>query len=256
MLARLEGRVGYVDQVNALSRTLGCVMAGMLVAACSAGSPAAESNAEDPVDDLVFEFTRIAPHGFIDQALEINNLGGGALAPTVRIKALGADGKVLDDVDVSTAYGSDGGLVVVPPFGSALDFLQFEPRERIGEVADVAVSVVNVRELPDVGLGELRELPEVQPIAQNGAEVDKFGAFAFVDVQNPNPNPVTVRVVFLIYGDTAPGEPQQAELVLPVTGPTEIQANSSDRKPVLPEFAERSIDPDAAVSLKAYLSVP
>jgi len=228
-------------------RSLGFFTLCLLIACTSAGPSKSGSSTEGSSGDLTFEYTSIAEIGFIDQALSIGNRSPSTLAPTLRLEALDRDGEVLKDVTVTTVFGSDYGKVVIPP-GGTIDILRFSPTSRIKDVADVAVSVTDVREVPPSGTQQV----VMKPLSTSGEQPDAFSNFASVEISNPNPQPATVCVVLLIYDDPPPGRSQQAETVLRVAGPVAVGGQSSSVTEVSTEFSQATIDEAAIVSLKPY----
>jgi hypothetical protein len=64
---------------------------------------------------LTCQYRSIAEPGFMDQVLSIGNSGGTAVAPTLTLVPLDRTGKAIPGLSVRTAFGSDHGMVVVPP---------------------------------------------------------------------------------------------------------------------------------------------
>jgi hypothetical protein len=77
-------------------------------------------------DEMAFRFVRATGPGDMDQVLAMTNDGDSAVAPTLTFLPLDRTGGVLRGVTVRTAYGSDDGLVVIPPRSTVTDVLAFD----------------------------------------------------------------------------------------------------------------------------------
>lgn len=118
------------------------MLLAVVLSACT--SPESEANpgrsAQDEID-LRFAYSRIAESGSIDQTVTITNPSKDLAAiPTLSFRALDQNAEPLQGVSVTTAFGSDKGLVVAPANYEVFDILRFQGAgsER---VADVKVTV-------------------------------------------------------------------------------------------------------------------
>jgi hypothetical protein len=163
--------------------------------------PGVEASDEQPgagdPSALAFEFQLDAPLGQISQTLTIENSGGTGLAPVLELTPLDASGEPIPGVTARTAYGSDRGEVVVPPYTAVLDVVRFDGRRK-RDVEDVAVR----------GRRETAEEPEIQRL-DHGREVPYESFFDSVRVSNVDQVAIEIRVVLIEYEDPPPGESQQ-----------------------------------------------
>jgi len=193
---------------------------------------------------LSFDYHGLASAGFIDQAVTIRNTGLVAVVPTLAFVAVDASGQPLEGVSVSTAYGSDRGLVVVPP-GGAIDVLAFHGTTA-ARVANVTVRIVGVA---SVDFPAVESLVQVQAFDTDGRPVTSYDRFA--SVTDPNPVRVTVRVVALTYDRPPAGVAQQVTSVLDVAGPVAVPASGSAKVTLPAAIAAKT---GGAGSIKAYFT--
>jgi hypothetical protein len=128
-----------------------CAVAALFLAVgCSAQNSGPGSDASrEP--DLRFEYFGVEETGTIDQTVTITNLSKTSAAiPTLSFVALDSAGRPLEDVTVSTVFGSDQGHVVAPADYEVFDVLRFDGPGS-DRVEDVDVTVDAVRSLEDSG---------------------------------------------------------------------------------------------------------
>ncbi|MEQ1702018.1 MAG: hypothetical protein ABMA25_18060 [Ilumatobacteraceae bacterium] len=198
------------------------------VVGCSNDSPTGSSTAES---SLTFRYVGLGDDGYIDQVVWITNPGRTAAVPRVEYTALDADGDVLPDVTVTTAFGSDRELLVVPS-GETFDVLQFD-----GPGAD---SVEGVRsEVSASTSSDFVEPEAVIPVIAldaTGTEISKFEPMTAVGLENPYTTVVHVRVVCIVYGPHPDDRPEPAieltELVPRVSSPVARPPRSRSTRPL------------------------
>jgi hypothetical protein len=171
--------------------------------------------------ELSFEYTAIGAQDEYDQVLTITNDGLGAVAPTLRITPLDAGGRPIAGLEVTSAFGSTRGTMIVPAFYEDWDILKFDG-ERADEVRDVLVEVerleqVDYPDTPEGGVSVERHLNEGKP-----AE-DFDDPFDAVELRNPNEEAETVKLALFAWRAKRGDAPQQFEWVItngaPVTVP-------------------------------------
>ncbi|WP_205473493.1 hypothetical protein [Nocardioides sp. SYSU D00038] len=189
------------------------ICALMVVSACSAVTTDNGAEPHTPEgSEFTTTFTRIAESGYIDMGLDFENPTSAAVTVDGRLVARDANGAVLPDVRVTTAFGTESGRAVVLP-GANVDLVQLEGRgeqqvrEITLETADVTVLDVS----PETQYVELKSLDG------DGRELDYDIDAQKVSFENPNPFPVRIRVVLMILAAPRQGVPQEAALVQDVT---------------------------------------
>ncbi|MFD8705186.1 hypothetical protein ACFV1W_21665 [Kitasatospora sp. NPDC059648] len=215
-------------------------------------TPATHTPATGPAAaSLSFRYHALGKQEYIDQTLAINNNGQTSVVPTLTITAVDSSGKDLPDVQVTTAYGSDRGSLVVQP-GGGYDVLAFHGADA-RQVADVKVSV-KVTAAADL-LASASPV-EAQPADSTGQPLTKFDAFDQVILKNPNKTAVSVRVVYLVYDQPPPGASQQAIEVVPIGELTTVPAAGTASVTVLGDAraAVQKYSGGPAVSVKTYFS--
>ncbi|MFF2073451.1 hypothetical protein ACFVXG_01695 [Kitasatospora sp. NPDC058162] len=221
-------------------------------AAPTASTSAAPAPATSPAaTSLSFSYYALGKQEFIDQTLSIGNDGRTSVVPTLTITAVDGSGKDLPDVQVSTAYGSDrGGLVIQP--GGGYDVLAFHGADA-GRVANVKVAV---KELAAADLPASAAAVEADPADASGQPLTKFDAFDQVILKNPNSTAVSVRIVYLVYDQPAAGTPQQVVEAVPIGGLITVPAAGTTSVAVSGDArtAVQKYSGGPAVSLKTYFS--
>ncbi|MFC8448709.1 hypothetical protein [Kitasatospora sp. NPDC057223] len=159
---------------------------------------------------------------YIDQTLLVDNDGDTSVVPTLVITAVDGAGKDLPDVQVTTAYGSDRGDLVIQP-GGGYDVLTFHGTDA-GLAADVRVTV---KDLVPTDFSVSAAAVEAKPADAAGRPLTKFDAFDQVILKNPNDTAVAVRVVYLVYDQPSAGASQQAIEVVPIGGLTTVPAGGT-----------------------------
>ncbi|MGC0319211.1 hypothetical protein [Kitasatospora acidiphila] len=221
-------------------------------AAPTASTPAADTPAAAPAaTSLSFSYHALGKQEYIDQTLSINNDGQTSVVPTLTITAVDGSGKDLPDVQVTTAYGSDRGSLVIQP-GGGYDVLAFHG----ADAKQVATVKVTVKELAAADLPASASAVEAKPADAAGQPLTKFDAFDQVILKNPNNTAVSVRIVYLVYDQPPAGTPQQAIEVVPIGGlitvppaGTTSVAVSGDAKTAVQKYSG-----GPAVSVKTYFS--
>lgn len=224
-------RMSWLSLAAVLVLTLGCT-------APDDPAPSAEHEA-----DLTFDYFDVAEAGTIDQTVTITNSSGAAAVPTLSYVALDDEGRPLEHVDVSTAFGSDRGLVVAPAQYEVFDILRFEG-SGTERVEDVEVAVEAVRSFEDSGT----VYPEVEYLDAAGRSVPTPALAETVRVQNPGAQDYVVRLVGIQWDFPAAGQSQQARRVTPVGGPVSVRANDATDV-LIPASMRGKFD-----SLKGYIS--
>ncbi|MBB4763043.1 hypothetical protein [Actinoplanes digitatis] len=201
---------------------------------------------------LTFTYVSQPGDGMMDQLLLIDNDDATAVTPTLSFTALDGSGEPLPGVTVTTAYGSDRGGLVVPP-GGGYDVLIFGGQPA-GEVADVRVTVDDA---PTVRFPSHSDEVDVTALDDQGLSTTGDGRIAAVELTNTNGVPVTVRLVYLVWSDSEPGQPQQAETVTPIGDLIEISGDGRVTVPVTgqADAANRAaVAANRSASVKAYFA--
>jgi hypothetical protein len=208
-----------VDRQGRFGAAAAAVLAALALGACGGDSGASdeEPSSGDP-SALAFGFQLDAPLGQISQTLTIENRGGTGLAPVLELTPLDASGEPIPGVTAHTAYGSDRGEVVVPPYTAVLDVVRFDGRRK-RDVEDVAVRVAKADEVAV----ESAEEPEIQRL-DHGREVPYESFFDSVRVTNVDEVPIEIRVVLIEYEDAPPGESQQFIRATPLSSLLKLPA--------------------------------
>lgn len=199
-----------------------------------AGTGCGQSADTSQPEALAVSYTGIADPGFIDQTVTLLPSGSDAVVPTIDYEPLDADGNPISGVEVVTAFGSDRGLLIVPP-GGFVDVLTFAGTD-VSQVVDVRATVLSAE--PVVGFGN-PTIEDPQPTL-DGAEVTNSDVFNELRFRNDGGAGVNLRVVCLVYDDPAPGRSQQATEITEVVSRTEVKAGAVQSTAVAPEFAQRS----------------
>lgn len=228
-------------------RGLILILTSLWLNACS-GS---DRDSEASVGDVVTSYEDIAPPGFIDQTVEFSNRTNVAIAVTAEFTALDIEGEPVPGITVATAFGSDRGLLVVPPAGF-YDILTFDG-ERVRDVTDVDIDVTAMRNVEGFAL-----VGEVEPIPiSDGVEVTKFDVFSDIRVQNPSSSDIAVRIVCIDYDSPDPGEAQQAVEIIEVVDLISLPPKSTESVSVSSQFADRTAQLGfGCSSLKAHPTAP
>ncbi|MDN3359006.1 hypothetical protein [Actinomadura sp. DC4] len=205
--------------ITLASLGLGVVLFGAVIVNIVPSSP-------DP--EIAFVFKRTTGPGYIDQVLHMTNYGLTATAPTLGFVPLDRAGHVLPGVTVRTAYGSDRGLVVLPPRSPGIDVLAFDgPGFR--DVADVRVTVRH-RDRLRRPASAAEELHARRLLGTRFTEAPQD--FDTLLLHNTNGVAVTVRMVCILWEDPPPGAAQQMLRSLPIGGLVSIAAFDEIRVPV------------------------
>lgn len=199
------------------------------MAACSTPAPSA--------GDISTVYVDVGASGFIDQTVTFRNRANVAVIPEVRYQALDAQGKAVPGIEVTTAFGSDRSLLVVPPSGY-FDVLRFSG-DRVNEVVNVDVEITSVAPLSGY---DLDQLVEPEALAADGTALKKFDPFSQVALTNTSKGDVYLRVVCLLYEATEPGNAQQAVDVSVAVEATRVPAGERIVVPVTDAFAKRTAD--------------
>lgn len=230
----------------------------LLAWALAACSPSGSDPADGPVRDaaasasqsartevdLRYAYSRIADTGSIDQTISITNPSHDLAAiPTLSFQALDANSDPLSAVSVTTVFGSDKGLVVVPANYEVFDILRFEGTgsER---VVDVKVTATAIQTMKDKGT----TYPEVHYVDAQGRPAENAWDAHAARVRNPGANGYVVRLVGIHWHQPQAGRSQQARDIAPVGGPVQIDARTEIDIPLSPGSAPFD-------SLKAYISI-
>jgi hypothetical protein len=227
---------GVTKPATSLVTVAAALLVALTIAACG----------QDINPPLAFKFVSKGPTGSIDQTLTIRNREDSALAGVLKMTPLDAAGKKLTGVAVHTAFGSDRGLVVVPPGTLVNDVLTFRG-PAAHRVRDVDVKLT--RTIPVPGVAESAVMPDVQRFDRDGHAVGVAKPFAFFRVANKSADAVAARVVLLEYDDPPPGQPQQAISVTKLTGLLKLAPRASRGIDLPVRLRNRAVG-----SVKAYLS--
>lgn len=185
-----------------------CVVPGSVGRAQNPPGPAVISPSA-----LSFHYQASGGEDVMNQTLTITNSSGSAVVPVLRFTPLDSSGQPIGETDVTTAYGSDRGQLVVG--SSGLDVLAFGGAGA-SAVADVRVDVVSVT--------AAKRIPVTRGVTTSfldgaGDSVDKFSQFTDVVLANPNDADATLRIVYIVWDQpTDPKETQQAVSVTPIGG--------------------------------------
>lgn len=193
------------------------------VAACAALSLSACGSTGGPTASATVEviYQDIGAPGYIDQTVTLGHSGTGVVVPTIEYTPLDTSGTPVEGVEVTTAFGSDRGLLVVTEQGG-FDVLAFSG-SRVREVVGVESVVIAVDE-PD----NSTTLPPADPAPLLGDQaVSKFEVFDAIEIINDGESQIAVRVVCLLYDRPAPGEAQQAEEIAVVAERIEVAPAST-----------------------------
>jgi hypothetical protein len=194
--------------------------------------------------EVTFRYTAFGGDDEMDQVLEIDNAGATAVVPTLQITPLDDAKRPIAGVKVTSAFGSERGGRVLPPFYTEIDVLKFEG-ERAGEVRDVRVKI---ERLEHVDFPEVDE-PVTTERFDDGRSVESQGdTFDAVELANPNKDAVPVRVVLIGWRAEEDGNPQQADWVIPISD--ELVTVPGGRRTMVdlpPDLADNVI-----VSVKAF----
>jgi hypothetical protein len=200
-------------------------------------------------DEMAFRFVRTTGPGYMDQLLGMTNDGDSAVAPTLTFLPLDRTGDVLPGVTVRTAYGSDRGLVVIPPGSTVTDVLAFDgPGFR--RVADVRVTVRRDEraKTPSRPVGDLHAQRML-----TGRVTVPLEDFDSLLVSNTSPVQVSVRMVCILWEDPPPGATQQMLASLPIGGLVSIAPHGEARVAVTGPVRKAARD---CGSVKVYYSRP
>lgn len=236
-------RVRARRAANAGTMLASAGMGMLLLAAALAGTGTGATNR-----NLSFAFRRLGGPGYMDQVLAITNRGYSAMAPTLTLVPLDRAGHRIPDVTVRTAFGSDRGMVVIPPRSVGQDVLAFAgPRSR--QVADVEV----------IARRTARVLMPTEAVAEphasrtlRGDQVEPLDDFDALVVRNPSRVSVAVRLVCIIWDRPSPGTAQQMLDSVPVGGLTRVAPWGEASVRVTGSLRARARE---CGSVKAYYSV-
>ena len=193
--------------------------------------------------DLSFTYTAFGGDEMMDQVLEITNDGPTAVTPKLEITPLDGSDQPIEGLKVTTAYGSERGEHVLPPYFTEYDVLKFEG-ERAGEVRNVQVEV---REMEQVDYPALDAEVTAEQF-DDGRVVPHGKTFDSVELTNPNHDDVPVRVALIGWSMPRKGDPQQAEWVIPLSEETvTVPARSRKMLRLPPDLADGIV-----VSVKTY----
>ncbi|MCO6008923.1 hypothetical protein NE236_28510 [Actinoallomurus purpureus] len=226
--------------IRLASAGLGVLLFGVVIVNLVSSNP-------DP--QIAFAFSRTSGSGYMDQVLTMTNYGLTATAPTLTFVPLDRAGHALPGVTVRTAYGSDRGLVVLPPRSAGFDVLAFDgPGFR--DVADVQVTVRH-KERSKRPAGAAEELHARRLLGTRFTE--PLQDFDTLLLQNTNGVTVAVRVVCILWEHPPPGATQQMVRSLPIGGLISIAPFGEVRLPVTGPV--RSLARSCG-SVKVYYSRP
>ncbi|WP_433183566.1 hypothetical protein [Actinoallomurus sp. CA-150999] len=203
----------------------------------------------NPDPQIAFTFDRTTGSGYMDQVLTMTNYGLTATAPTLKLVPLDRAGHTLPGVTVRTAYGSDRGLVVLPPRSAGDDVLAFDgPGFR--DVADVQVTVLHKdrAKRPASAAVDLRARRLLDTRYTDPSE-----DFDTVLLENTNDVTVEVRVVCILWENPPPGATQQMVRSLPIGGLISIAPLGDVRVPVTGPVRQLA---RSCGSVKVYYSRP
>ncbi|MEU0780955.1 hypothetical protein ABZ341_05155 [Streptomyces sp. NPDC006173] len=187
----------------------------------------------------------------MNQTLNLTNDYPASVVPVLSFRALDKHHHVLQEVKVSTVYGSDRGELVVP-YGTSLDILRFSgPGEH--DVADVRVTVRSntIASIP-AGMHGVT----TQALDSHGREIERFARFSAVRVTNADGIPVSVRIAYVLWDQPPEGVTQQAIEVTAIGGLTRVPAHGTAVIQVTGKASAAVVrnSNGPAVSIKAYNS--
>ncbi|GAB3147744.1 hypothetical protein GCM10027290_31500 [Micromonospora sonneratiae] len=200
---------------------------------------------------LSYDYYPSYGEGYMNQLLSISNHTQQSVVPTLALQALDTHGKVLQDVSVTTVFGSDRGKVVVLPNG-ATDVLIFNGAN-LERVADVRVVA---RQMEVIEFPRAEVDVRTEPLDAAGRSVTRNDLFKSVVLYNDNPAPVTVRLVYIVWDVPLPDRTQQAQQVVPVGDLISVPGKGSVTVPMDGEAGaviERTAG-YAPASIKVYFS--
>ncbi|MDO9456145.1 hypothetical protein [Nocardioides sp.] len=216
---------------------LGALVAGSALSLTGCTLPQADGKDEPaPIGvELSFAYQADGGEGFIDQTLTIANNGDAAGAPDLDIVAVDAQGVVLPDVEVVTAFGSDRGEQVVPAYTEVIEVLKFKGPDA-ADVADVEVTVTAPGTLPN-------DLPKANDIKVKRFDISgstrSENTLGSVLVANTYDKPIRVMVVGIEYAPVEGGEPQHFQRVSPLAGPIDLEPGEKVRERVADKYRTR-----------------
>lgn len=219
----------------------------------SEAAGAAEVPTEGDAGMFTFSYVAKGDPGFMDQTLDIHSSAEVPVLLTAEISALDDNGQVQEGVDVGTVFGSDVGRMIVMP-GANLDIVVFDA-ENGGTTQDLRVEVHAVT--PVDGPAQTGWV-EVVASDSDGTETQDPDRFTHVALRSDNDTPATVCAVYLVWGDVAPGDSQQAAEVIELLPPTTAAADS-DTFVELPADLVHRLDLNGSPnggSFKAYYCLP
>ena len=226
-----------------LRKLVAALVVVLLVTSCAGASTTSRDESQAVADQLVFGYRADGGAGNMDQLLALGNDSDSHALPRLTLVALDKDGQALDGVKVSTLFGSDRGLVLVPAGGTAYDIVKFTgPGTNRVEDVRVTVASLEVTEASSV------EPPEVGYLANGGRSVNRPWLADTFRVSNPGDHDYAVRLVGIVWARPLPGRPQQADDVIPLGGPVVVPAHGSIVIPTTPD-ARNHIG-----SAKAYIT--
>jgi hypothetical protein len=238
-------------------RLAGSALAGMALVLSTTGCALLDdepkgAGSADSSTVIGTRFTKIAPQGFIDLSLDLTNPGEKPVALGGRLVAVDSAGEELSTVQVTTAYGSERGRMILMP-GVNVDFVQLG-----GPGADLVEDVVlSDQATHPVDVEPAAEVVDLVPLGDEGEELEYDATAVAARVDNPNAVPVDVRVVLLVLGASRPGEPQEAIRVedvaqaeVPASDSTTVALDNRVRKLL------RRLGTVNFVSLRAVFSPP
>lgn len=224
-------------------KLVAAVFVAVMAGSCGGSSTSSRADNHDVVEQLAFGYRAVGGAGNMDQVLAIGNDSDVQALPHLELTALDKDGQPLEGVRVSTLFGSDRGLVLVPAGGTAYDIVKFTGRGT-NQVEDVDVAVASV----DVAGTSSVEPPEVDYRGKDGRHVSRPWLAATFGVTNPGDHDYSVRLVGIVWARPLPGRPQQAEQVIALGGPIRVPAHDTV---VIPTTAEAR---NRIGSAKAYIT--
>jgi hypothetical protein len=199
------------------------VLALLVVAAIIFGIPTSR-------DEVTFKYTAFGGDDQIDQVLEIHNDGLHAITTKLQLTPLDQFGYELENVKVTSAFGTEKGEHVLPSLYTEGDFLKFEG-DRAKDVRKVRVKILDIDQ---VKYPEQTEPMDIEKYAE-GKKVDKFAEqFDSVELSNPNKDDMTVKLVVIAWLDAKKGDPQQFDWAIPLENPVEVPGKGKKMVP-LPE---------------------
>ncbi len=231
---------GFVELIHGsrlvsrhMQRLLAVVGVVIMFASCgsSPGDPTPSAR------DISAVYVDVNARGRIDQTVTFRNRANVAVIPEVHYRALDAQGNAVPGIEVTTAFGSDRSLLVIPPSGY-FDVLRFAG-DRVDEVVDVDIEITSVA---PVNGYDLDQVVEPEALAADGAPMTKFDPFSQVALTNPSKGDVYFRVVCLLYETANSGNAQQARDVSVVVEATRVPAGERIVVPVTEAFATRTAE--------------